>query len=285
MHPLDAETRLCGVIGHPIAHSLSPCIHNAGYAALGLNFVYLAFEVENVKDALAGFRAIHGFRGLSVTIPHKIAVIPFLDELDPVAQKVGSVNTISKSGDTLRGSTTDGPGVLRALKQAAVDSAGKRVLVLGSGGAVRAVTFAMADLAATASIRILGRTPANVESLTRDLNGKTATPVTGGNLESDLAEALEEADIIIQGTPVGMHGVGEEDTPIPIDLLSERHTVFDMVYRPRKTRLIRDAEQRGCTTILGIEMLLHQAALQFELWTGREAPLPAMRDAAARFID
>lgn len=284
MHPIDSDTRLCGVIGHPIGHSLSPIIHNAGYAALDLNFVYLALDAEDLRGSLAGVRAIHGFRGLSVTIPHKVSVIRYLDEVDAAAQKVGSVNTISKADGRLLGTTTDGPGTLRAFQEAGVTLEGRRILFLGSGGAVRAVAFSIADLASPESIRILGRTAVNVESLVSDLCEKTHATVSGGALDTDLAEAMEEADVIIQGTPTGMHGVNPGETVLPATMLDVRHVVFDMVYRPLKTRLITEAEQRGCTTILGIEMLLHQAALQFELWTGKEAPIDAMRKALSPYL-
>lgn len=279
MHPIDSDTRICGVIGHPIGHSFSPIIHNAGYAALNLNFVYLALDVHDVAGCLAGFRAIHGFRGLSVTIPHKLAVISHLDQVDDTARKVGSVNTISKSDGALVGTTTDGPGTLRAFQEAGVDLRGRRIVFLGSGGAVRAVAFAMADRAGPESIRILGRTAVNVGRLVGDLRDKTGAEVSAGSLDADLETAVAEADVVVQGTPIGMHGSDTDESIVPDDLLQPRHVVFDMVYRPLKTRLILDAERRGCRTIPGIEMLLHQAALQFELWTGRKAPLPAMRDA------
>jgi shikimate dehydrogenase len=272
------------VIGHPIGHSLSPLIHNAGYAALNLNFVYLALDVTNLQGCLAGFRAIHGFRGLSVTIPHKIPVIRYLDEVDQVSRKVGSINTISKTGDVLTGTSTDGPGTLRALAAAGVDLKGKRILFLGSGGAVRAVAFAVADAAGPESVRILGRTAVNVEALVNDIREQTDAAVFGGALDSDLGAAMEEADIIIQGTPIGMHGSAPNESVVPCTMLEARHVVFDMVYRPLKTRFIIDAEQRGCKTVLGIEMLLNQAALQFELWTGKEAPMAAMRDAVANQV-
>lgn len=272
------------MVGHPIGHSLSPVIHNAGYAALDLNFVYLAFDTTDLAGCLAGFRAIHGFRGLSITIPHKMAVIPHLDEVDPVAAKVGSVNTVSKADGALIGSTTDGPGTLRAFAETGVDLAGKRVVFLGSGGAVRAVAFAMAELASPESLRILGRTSVNVDSLVNDLRERTSASVSGGGIDRDLAAALQEADVIVQGTPIGMHGSDESQSAVPSALLQEHHVVFDMVYRPSKTQLIVDAERRGCTTILGIEMLLNQAALQFELWTGKSAPIAAMRDSLARHL-
>lgn len=285
IHPIDSDTRLCGVVGHPVGHSLSPAIHNAGYAALGLNFVYLAFDVLDLGACIGGFRAMHGFRGLSITIPHKVSVIPYLDEIDPAAAKIGSVNTVLKAGERLFGTSTDGAGTLRAFQMAGIGLEGQRVVFLGSGGAARAVAFAFADHGGPAFIRILGRTALNAEALAADLNEKTSTPAQAGDLESGLAQALDEADVIVHGTPVGMHGDKPSKSVVPISMLRPAHVVFDMVYRPRKTQLILDAERVGCKTVLGIEMLLHQAALQFELWTERSAPLDAMRRAAQNSID
>lgn len=279
MRTIDAQTRLCGVIGNPVGHSMSPAIHNAGYEALGLNVVYLAFEVEDVAPCLDGVRALGNFAGLSVTIPHKAAVIEHLDELDPMAERVGSVNTISKVEGRLIGSTTDGPGTLRAFEGAGVELSGKRVLFVGSGGAVRAVAFAMAE-AAVAEIVVLGRTPANVETLTGDLRAATQPEIRAGNLEQDLLPSIARADVLIQGTPMGMAGPDEGKSPIPPDAIRAEHVVFDMVYNPLETPLIRDAKAAGARTILGIEMLVHQAALQFEGWTGESAPVDVMRAAA-----
>ena len=143
MPTIDAETQLCAVIGDPVGHSLSPAIHNAAYEALGLNFAYLAFCVKDLGAFLQGMRSIPSFRGASVTIPHKLAVMEYLDSIDPLAEKVGSVNTITNESGTLVGSTTDGPGAVRALKEAGVALEGKRVLFLGAGGAVRAVAFSV----------------------------------------------------------------------------------------------------------------------------------------------
>ena len=281
---IDTTTQLCAVIGNPVGHSLSPCIHNAGYAAAGLNFAYLAFEISDVAGFLAGMRAMLSFRGVSVTIPHKLAVIEHLDAVEPLAAKVGSVNTITHDRGKLIGSTTDGPGTLRAFDEADVSLAGKNVLFLGAGGAVRAVAFAAADLGGANRITILGRTPGKVDGLVGDLRSKTACDIRGGDMVQDLHEVIEAHEVIIQGTPIGMTPEFEGQTCVPADALRPDHVVFDMVYRPSRTRLIEDAEAAGCTVVYGIEMLLHQAALQFERWTGADAPLDAMRAAVAEVL-
>lgn len=283
-HAIDTHTQLCAVIGRPVGHSLSPAIHNAAFEAAGLNYVYLAFEVDDVAACLAGMRALPSFRGLSVTIPHKLAVMAHLDEIDPMARRVGSVNTVTNTGGKLVGTTTDGLGTLRAFEDAEIPLAGKRVLFLGSGGAVRSVAFAMAERAAPGAITILGRTPANVAALAADLRMATEVPVAPGSLEVDLAVALETHDVIVQGTSVGMFGHDEGVSVVPASLLRPEHAVFDMVYRPLKTRLICDAENAGCRVLLGLDMLVNQAVLQFEGWTGVAAPRAIMRDALLKAL-
>ena len=254
-------------------------MHNAAFAAAGLNYVYLAFEVENLPACLTGMRALPNFRGLSVTIPHKLAVMPHLDDIDPMAARVGSVNTITNQNGRLIGTTTDGLGTLRAFEDAGIEIAGKNVLFLGSGGAVRSVAFAFAECARPARLIILGRTAAKVASLAADIASGARVPVETGALSSDLERAMGEADIVVQGTSVGMHGHDEGESLVPAAWLRPEQAVFDMVYRPLKTRLIVEAEAAGCRTILGLEMLVNQAVLQFEAWTGVPAPRAVMRDA------
>lgn len=284
MTMLSTKTGLCAVIGNPVEHSLSPTIHNAGFQAAGLDYVYLAFRVEDVGSFLGGMRAMPNFRGLSVTIPHKAAVMDYLDEIEPMAEHVGSVNTVTNEAGRLIGSTTDGPGTLRAFRDAGVELEGKRALFLGSGGAVRAVAFAFAELAKTSHISILGRTETKVDGLVADIREKSGASVSGGSLTDGLSAAMAEHDILIQGTPVGMYPK-EDGIPVEPGLLRPEMTVFDMVYRPRKTRLIQEAESRGCKVIPGLEMLLNQAVLQFERWTGVDAPYDAMRLALATALN
>lgn len=278
MRSIDTATRLCAVIGNPVEHSFSPLMHNAAFEATGLNYVYVAFRVEDLEGCLRGMRAMPGFRGMSVTIPHKIPAVRYIDAIDPIAKKVGCVNTIVNEDGRLLGSTTDGVGVLRAFTEAGVPLEGTKVLFVGSGGAVRSVAFALADLAAPAAITVLGRTASRVAALVNDLCAQTAVRVQGGRLPEDLAEATASHDVVIQGTPLGMYPDSIGETCIPSTLLRPELTVFDMVYRPYRTRLMREAEEAGCRTILGAEMLVNQAVLQFETWTGVPAPREVMRN-------
>lgn len=281
---VDAATTLCAVIGNPVAHSLSPAIHNAAYAACGLPFEYQAFKVEDVEPFLDEMRGMKNFRGVSVTIPHKRAVMEHLDEMDAQSRMVGSVNTITNADGRLVGATTDGLGTLNAFEECGVSLEGRRVLFLGTGGAVRAVAFAMASHPGVESICILGRTAGNVEQLVKDIGEYNDIQLTGGSLSEDLEEAMSAHDVIVQGTPIGMQGNSVGESCVPKELLREEQVVFDMVYRPLRTRLLEDAEEVGCTVISGREMLIHQAALQFQIWTGQEAPLTAMREAFDRAV-
>jgi shikimate dehydrogenase len=285
MSSIDVNTQLCGVIGNPVKHSLSPAMHNAAYEAQDLNFVYLAFEVEDVRACIDGMRSMPNFRGLSVTIPHKLTVMEHLDELTRMAQKVGSVNTITNENGKLVGHSTDGLGTLRAFQEADVELKGKRILIVGAGGAVRSVAFALADEAEVEELTIVARTPSKAMPLVSDLKTHTSCrKINFGHLIDDLSDAVDEHDIIIQGTPVGMAPDYEGQSPIPENLLKPNHVVFDMVYKPLQTELLKDANAAGCKTIVGTEMLLHQATLQHEIWTGQPAPLDAMRSALMKHV-
>ena len=275
---IDTSTQFCAVIGNPVGHSLSPAIHNAAFEAAGLNFVYGAFQVEDVAACLQGMRAMRGFRGLSVTIPHKIAAMAAVDELDPMARRVGCINTVTRTEGRLHGSVTDGTGTLRAFAEAGVSLEGRKVLFLGAGGAVRAVAFAFAMQAGVARVTLLARDRGRAAALAGDVSGAATCPVASGDLSDEIEGAMAGHDIIIQGTPVGMYP-NEGAMCIPPGLLGPGHVVFDMVYRPLKTAFLQEAEASGCKTISGTEMLVQQAAEQFETWTGVKAPVSVMRSA------
>ena len=274
---IDAHTKLCGVIGNPVEHSLSPAIHNAAFRQLGLNFVYLAFPVEDIAGAIKGIRALGNLRGFSVTIPHKVAVIPYLDEVEPTAKHIGSVNTITVERGKLTGHNTDASGALRAIRDAGVELKDQRVLMLGSGGAARAIAFALGVETHIAGLTILGVDEKEREGLVRDLKAKTPLRIDQGPVSPDrLRRALEEANLVLHCTPLGMHPKVDE-TAVPKQLIRPPLTVMDIVYNPLETRLLREANEAGCTTIRGVEMFLNQAAAQFELWTGQPAPTDVMR--------
>ena len=274
---ISSRTRLCAVIGNPVEHSLSPAIHNAAFAELGLDFVYVAFRVEDAAAALAGMRALENFRGMSVTIPHKTEIMKYVDEIPEVDRRIGSINTVISEGGRLRGFGTDGPGALRALGGAGVDIDGKSVLMLGAGGASRAIAFTLAEQAAPAGITILDIDGKVLDGLAADLRKGT-----GRNIESalmspgSLAAVMEKADLIVNCTPVGMHP-NTTDSPVPAELLRSGQAIFDIVYTPLETRLLHEARERGLQTVSGVDMFIYQAVLQFEQFTGAEAPEEVMR--------
>ena len=275
---INAQTRFCGVIGNPVEHSLSPAIHNAAFQKLGLNFIYLAWRVEAIGDAIRGLRALGNFRGASVTIPHKVAAMPFLDEVDAMARHIGAINTIIVEEGRLIGSNTDATGALRALKEGKVPLNGESVVMLGSGGAARAIAFVLAAEAGIRRLHLLGIEEQERRSLAVDLKTKTGLTVLNAHLdEASLKTVLSEARVLIHCTPVGMApktGI----SCVPVHLLHPALTVMDIVYNPRETQLLADAKAAGCRTIPGLEMFLFQAAAQFERWTGRSAPLNVMRE-------
>ncbi|MEK6762483.1 MAG: shikimate dehydrogenase [Nitrospirota bacterium] len=274
---INAQTQFCGVIGNPVEHSLSPAIHNAAFQKLGLNFVYLAFRVEAIGDAIKGLRALGNFRGASVTIPHKVAAVPFLDSVESMARHIGAINTIVAAGGTLTGHNTDAIGALRALHEGGVELKGRQVVMLGSGGAARAIAFALGGETGIERLTLLGIDDQERAALARDLQSKTGIAVQESRLdEGALRKILPDTHVLIHCTPMGMSPKVDETAVSPA-LLHAGLTVMDIVYNPRDTQLLKDAKARGCRTIPGLEMFLHQAAAQFELWTNQAAPADVMR--------
>jgi shikimate dehydrogenase len=274
---IGPSTKLCALIGNPVGHSMSPAIHNRAFSERGLDYVYVAFRVDDVGAAITGMRAFESFRGMSVTIPHKVSIIKHLDEVAAVDLRIGSVNTVVHDGGRLKGYGTDGPGALKALKDAGVRVAGKHVTILGSGGAARAIAFSLADQARPASLCILGVIVPEMKALTRDLVRKTDVKATCAVLEpTALAARVANTQVLIHCTPVGMHP-NVNDSVIPTALLHRNLSVMDIVYNPIQTKLLKDAQARGLKTVSGVDMFVNQAVLQFELWTGKKAPRDAMR--------
>ncbi|MDQ3574637.1 MAG: shikimate dehydrogenase [Actinomycetota bacterium] len=270
-----ATTRVAAVIGRPVAHSLSPVLHNAAFAALGLDWAYLAFEVApgEAGVAVAGARAL-GIDGLSVTMPHKEAVVPALDRLSATAERLGAVNTVVRVGSSLVGESTDGQGFLDALRDdQGFDPAGRRCLVLGAGGAARAVALALAG-AGAAEVVVVGRSPERVA---------TAAAVAGPVARPGVGEEASSADLVVNATPIGMAG-HPAGPPVDPALLSRGQVVIDLVYHPAVTPLLAAARERGAVAAGGLGMLVHQAAHAFRLWTGQHPPLEAMSAAVLKAL-
>ncbi|HEY50650.1 MAG TPA: shikimate dehydrogenase [Dehalococcoidia bacterium] len=283
MSSISGKTKICGIIGDPIEHTMSPAMHNAAFGALDLDYIYLPFRVrrEELKGAMNGMRALN-IAGLNVTIPHKSDVIPLLNKLDPLAGRMGAVNTIVNEDGKLTGDNTDAPGFLRALRSKGVEPDGKKIVILGAGGAAKGISFILAG--AGASLVILNRTLSRAEELASQIASYYGRKLTAMTLsEKNLKHTLDGADVLVNTTSVGMvPDVGQ--TPVPSGLLKPDMTVFDIVYNPRETRLLREAKAAGARTIDGLDMLVWQGALAFEKWTGREAPFEIMKGAAVKAL-
>lgn len=261
--------KIYGVIGDPIEHSLSPIMHNAAFRQLGINCVYHAFRVsfENITSAILGAKAL-GFGGLNVTIPLKEKALDVVDA-DPLTKKIGAVNTIDFK-DKIIGYNTDGIGAKRALEKHDIDVADKRVLLLGSGGAARAIAFQFAKDGAT--LIIANRTVSRAVELAQEV--RTMGDAIGTGLE-DLPILIKKADILVNSTSVGMFPRMDE-TLITADQMHSGLVVFDVVYNPIETRLLREAKKAGALTIDGVDMLVHQGAESFRIWTSQNAPIDVM---------
>ena len=273
---MDAQTELYGVIGNPVRHSLSPMIHNGAFRRLGWNAVYLAFEVKNIEEALRGMRGL-GVRGVSVTIPFKTEVLPFLDKIEGLAKKVGAVNTIINRRGRLIGYNTDCEGALEALEEK-MDLRGKRVVLLGAGGAARAIGFGLKERGVP--LIVVNRSKERGWALSKELRCNYL-PI------SSLARMKEgelEADILINATSLGMVP-RDGETPIPKKFLKKGMVVMDIVYEPLQTRLLREAKEKGCVTVDGLEMLIRQGMAQFEIWTGRRLKIGEIRKDLRRALE
>lgn len=282
---VTGKTKVCGLIGDPVEHSLSPCLQNAAFKHYGLDFIYVAFRVkqENLRDAIQGLRSL-GIHGLNVTMPHKINVIQYLDDLDATAKIIGSVNTILNRNGKLIGYTTDGAGALKALRYHGVDPSGKKIVILGAGGASRSVSLTLAKEAK--ELVILNRTLSKAERLAEELKAlyEYGTVIKADELNSqNVKREMADANILINATSIGMRP-NDGSTPIDSALLRSDLVVFDLVYEPLETRLLIEAKKRRATTIDGLTMLVFQGAVSFEIWTGRTAPFKVMMKAAYKSI-
>jgi shikimate dehydrogenase len=270
-----------GLIGWPVEHSLSPAMHNAAFEALGFGWQYELLPVPpgQLGAALAGLRTDE-LRGANVTVPYKSAVMTFLDEIDDAAGAIGAVNTITVQGGRWRGHNTDAAGFVRALGEVGLEAAGQRALLLGAGGAARAVAYALAG--AGCAVAIYNRTGMRAAELVHDLQGLSPNAPVAWVPDSAALERMDLArlDLLVNATAAGMWP-NSKDTPWPEELTLPSHwTVFDLVYNPLETRLLRQARRAGAKTIDGLGMLVWQGALAFELWTGRVPPVDLMRAAA-----
>jgi shikimate dehydrogenase len=281
---ISGKTKVCGVIGDPIEHTMSPAMHNAAFRELDIDYWYVPFRVkqEELGKAVEGMRALN-IRGLNVTIPHKVAIIPYLDKLDPLAERIGAVNTIVNDDGVLTGYNTDATGFLQALLEARVEPKEKNMVILGAGGASRAISFILAERGAKLVILNRRQELDWAEELARRISEifkeVKALELNKGNL----AMVLERAEVLVNATSVGM-SPNINETPVPARLLRPGLVVFDIIYNPIKTRLLKEAEAAGAQTIGGLDMLVGQGALSFEKWTGLKAPVDLMKSEAIKAL-
>lgn len=268
---INASTSLFCVIGDPISHSLSPVMHNSAFAHIGYNGVYLAFNVKQVSSAIAGIKGL-GIKGVSVTIPHKLTVMEFLDEIDESAVKIGAVNTIVNRQGKLYGSNTDYLGATNALLEK-TSIKDKNVIMIGAGGAARAIGYGI--LSEGGRLKIVNILEDEGKQLARDLD-----------VEYYPLQDYKDynCQILINATPIGM-SPNIDEMPIKKEYLQKDMVVMDVVYNPLKTRLLKEAEDIGCITIGGVSMFVYQGVAQFELWTGKKAPVDVMRKTVLDALD
>ena len=273
---IKGSTNIVGLIGHPVEHSFSPPMHNAAFDELGMDYAYVAFDVNpnDLKTAIEGAQSLN-IKGFNVTIPHKVDVMQYLDELDEVARLIGAVNTIDFKN--LKGYNTDGIGAVKAIEEV-TSIKNKNVVVAGAGGASRAISFYVAKYGAE-SLTILNRNESKAESLAGDVSDSGLI----GEVESDSINAIdnymENADVLIDTTPLGMHPNIDDEPIVKADKMDENLVVFDAVYNPNETVLLKEAIKANAKPVYGIKMLLYQGAESFKIWTGKTAPVDVMEKA------
>ncbi|MDD4600421.1 Shikimate dehydrogenase (NADP(+)) [bioreactor metagenome] len=271
---ISGKTKLVGLIGHPVEHSISPAIHNSAFAAHGLDYAYLPLPVEpaNLAAAIAGIKAL-SFAGANVTIPFKVDVMPYLDEIDSTARFIGAVNTIViKNGKSI-GYNTDAEGFIKSLQQKAIVIKNRNAVLLGAGGAARAVVCGLIGYGVS-QITVLARNRDKAEQFAQSFENPT---IFGGAWDNDTAKkAMRSCHILINCTPLGMHPMIDNAPPLDWDNVASNAAVCDLIYNPTTTKFLATAAQSGYRTLNGEGMLVEQAALAFKLWTGQEAPRNVM---------
>jgi len=280
---ITSRTKLLGVIGHPISHSMSPLMWNTALQELGLDYIYVAFDVhpENLEKAIDGIRSL-GIKGVNVTLPHTSTIIKYIDEVDSFAVKLGAINTIKNEDGVLKAKNTDAGGAKKSLLDRGCNINGKNILILGSGGVSRAIAYILAEEANKIVLTdVIKERAINVSKEIRSNMKVDIEGVLSNN--KNLEEYLKNADIVINATPIGMHP-NEDETPIPQDLLRDNLFIFDVIYNPLETRLMKEAAEIGCETLGGLDMLINQGVLAFEWWLNKTPNRELMKDKIINFL-
>ena len=282
---ISGQTIICGIIGDPIEHTMSPAMHNAAFKTLGLDYVYIPFKVKSLelRKAAEGIRGLN-LRGMNVTIPHKVAVMQFLDRIDPLAEKIGAVNTIVNDGGILTGYNTDAAGFLQTLHDRNLEVADKNVVLLGAGGAAHAISNILTREKARLTILNRKQGLSRAEDLANRLSLSYKADVKAGELTGEnLKKVLNGADLVVNATSMGMNPENDR-TPVSAELLNADLTVFDIIYNPLPTRLLQEAKAAGAKTIDGLEMLVWQGAAAFEIWTAIKPPFDVMHQSVLSIL-
>ncbi len=279
---IKGSTNIVGLIGHPVEHSFSPPMHNAAFEALDMDYAYVPFDVDqgNLESAIEGASALN-IKGFNVTIPHKVEVMKYLNELDEVASLIGAVNTIDFKD--LKGYNTDGIGAIKAIEEE-TSIKNKNVVIAGAGGASRAISFYIAKYGAE-SLTILNRNVEKAESLAGDVLDSGLIGEVNSDSISEIGNCLAESDILIDTTPLGMHPHIDDEPIACAEAMHDDLVVFDAVYNPNETSLLKEATKAGAKPVYGIKMLLYQGAESFRIWTGRDAPVDVMEDALKKTLN
>jgi shikimate dehydrogenase len=279
---IKGSTNIVGLIGHPVEHSFSPPMHNAAFEALDMDYAYVPFDVDsgNLESAIEGASALN-IKGFNVTIPHKVEVMKYLNELDEVASLIGAVNTIDFKD--LKGYNTDGIGAIKAIEEE-TSIKNKNVVIAGAGGASRAISFYIAKYGAE-SLTILNRNVEKAESLAGDVLDSGLIGEVNSDSISEIGNCLAESDILIDTTPLGMHPHIDDEPIACAEAMHDDLVVFDAVYNPNETSLLKEAIKAGAKPVYGIKMLLYQGAESFRIWTGRDAPVDVMEDALKKTLN
>lgn len=287
LNRVNGKTKLVGLFGYPVEHSFSPLMHNGAFQHLGLNYAYFPFPVapENLKKAVEGVKAL-GLEGVNVTIPHKETIMEYLDEISPAARLIGAVNTIHHKGGKLIGYNTDGPGFIKSLEaETEIKVKGKKILLVGAGGAARAVAIQSA-LEGAEKIILVNRDLVRAEGIADSINR------SGENCEVEIyaldnkawKEKISEMDILVDSSPVGMYPNTDVPPVLEPEFLTSNLLVCDLVYNPMETVLLKAAKERGAKTWGGLGMLIYQGALAFEIWTGQKAPTEVMQKEVMNYL-
>jgi shikimate dehydrogenase len=280
---INSETKILGVIGHPISHSMSPIMHNTALQDLNLNYIYLAFDIkpDNLKGAVNSIRALN-IKGVNITIPHKEKIIQYLDELDELSKKIEAVNCIKNENGKLIGKNTDVQGARTALMESGFKLKNKKVIIIGAGGAAKAVSYSLGE--ELEQLLIFNRTKSRAIQLAKDLAEKVNLDVTGKEFkEGLLRKELQSTDLLINTTPIGMYP-NINASPIPLELIHDQLFVFDIIYNPLETKMIKYAKGVGCKFLGGLEMLVNQGALAFEWWTEKVPNKNLMKNIVKEFL-